>query len=122
MQWDYYGAFGFTAGLTRPGEQPMSLDTKVTQDLLIERNMALHGSKEFIIQELLRCKEEAGYGDDFAVMVWFELAGFSGSEIEEQMICFAEEIMPVLERECGGRAPIPQCGLSVEPEHRSVSV
>lgn len=120
MQWDYYGAFGFTAGLTRPGEQMMSLDTKVTQDLLIERNMALHGSKEFITQELLRCKEEAGYGEDFAVMVWFELAGFSGTEIEEQMICFAEEIMPVLQRECGGPAPLPECGPDIEPEHQGV--
>ena len=116
MQWDYYGPFGFTAGLTRPGETPIPHDTKVTQDLLIERNMALHGTKDFITQEILRCKEEAGYGEDFAIMLWFELAGFSGAEIEDQMICFAEEIMPVLERECGGRAPLPDCPTDILPQ------
>jgi alkanesulfonate monooxygenase SsuD/methylene tetrahydromethanopterin reductase-like flavin-dependent oxidoreductase (luciferase family) len=122
MQWDYYGPFGFTAGLTRPGEQPLAHDTKVTQDLLIERNVAIHGTKEFVTQELLRCKEEAGYGEDFGVMLWFELAGFSGAEIEDQMICFAEEIMPVLERECGGRAPITDCPVDLRPQRRPVTV
>ena len=93
-------------------------DTKVTQDLLIERNLALHGTKDYITEEILRCKDEVGYGEDFAIMLWFELAGFSGTEIEEQMICFAEEIMPVLERECGGRAQVPDCPTPILPERQ----
>ena len=48
-------------------------------------------------------------------MCWFELGGFSGHEIEEQQQCFAEEIMPVLERECGGRPELPISTVSLEP-------
>ncbi len=38
------------------------------------------------------------------------------------MICFAEEIMPVLERECGGRAPLPDCSVDLRPQRRPVAV
>jgi hypothetical protein len=37
----------------------------------------------------------------------FELAGFAGAEIEEQMQCFAERVVPVLARACGGRVEQP---------------
>ena len=55
----------------------------------------------------MKIKEVCGY-DDFMLNTWFELGGFAGSEIEDQMRCFAEEVMPVLERECGGRAELPR--------------
>jgi hypothetical protein len=47
---------------------------------------------------------------------WFEHGGFSGREVEEQMHCFAEEVMPVLERECGGRASHPESTVDLVPE------
>ena len=31
------------------------------------------------------------------------------------MRCFAEEVMPVLERECGGRAEFPESDVSLVP-------
>jgi alkanesulfonate monooxygenase SsuD/methylene tetrahydromethanopterin reductase-like flavin-dependent oxidoreductase (luciferase family) len=106
-QWDFYGAFGFSGALTNPGETPYPLDMKVTADLLREKRVALHGTVDQIIEGLLEVRDGAGYGDDFMVNCHFELAGFEGSEIEEQMQCFAERVVPVLARACGGRIEQP---------------
>lgn len=115
LQWDYFGPFGFSAGLAMPGEK-IPHDLKVNADYLRhDRKMALHGSVDEIIEELLRLKTDIGYEDDYAVMCWFELGGFSGTEIEEQMQCFAENVMPVLERECGGRPELPLSHVSLQP-------
>lgn len=102
-QWDFYGAFGFAGALNEPGESPLPNDIKVTADLLKSKDVALHGSVDFIIEKLLAMKEQAGYGDDFMVNCHFEMAGFEGAEIEDQMQCFAERILPELANECGGR-------------------
>ena len=64
----------------------------------------------------MKIKEVCGY-DDFMLNTWFEIGGFAGSEIEDQMRCFAEEVMPVLERECGGRRRAsPRARSSLVPE------
>jgi alkanesulfonate monooxygenase SsuD/methylene tetrahydromethanopterin reductase-like flavin-dependent oxidoreductase (luciferase family) len=115
LQWDYFGPFGFTAALANPGEK-IDNDFKATAEWLRnDRKMALHGSVQQVIDGLMAVKEAVGYKDDFAVMNWFELGGFSGTEIEEQMQLYAEEVMPVLERECGGRAELPVTNVSFEP-------
>ncbi|MGH7062324.1 MAG: hypothetical protein ACREFH_18180 [Stellaceae bacterium] len=44
-------------------------------------------------------------------MSWFELGGFASQETEEQMQIFAEEVMPVLARECCGKVELPVRGL-----------
>jgi len=114
LEWDYFGPFGFAAALANPGED-IPNDLKVTPEWLRDdRKMALHGTVDHIIAGLLELKEEVGL-DDFALSAWFELAGFEGVEIEEQMQCFAEEVMPVLERECGGRPELPVSNISFEP-------
>jgi hypothetical protein len=46
---------------------------------------------------------------------WFELGGFEGTEIEEQMQLFAEEVMPVLRRECGGSPEKPESTVDFIP-------
>ena len=51
-------------------------------------------------------EHECGY-DDFCFLGWFELGGFEGREIEDQMQLFAEEVMPVIARECGGKVELP---------------
>lgn len=119
LQWDYFGPFGFAAALANPGEK-IPHDLKVTPEYLRDdRKMALHGPVDYVIEQLLKLKSDIGYEDDFATMVWFELAGFAGSEIEEQMQCFAENVMPVLERECGGRPELPTSNVSLEPASSS---
>ena len=45
-------------------------------------------------------------------MGWFELGGFEGREIEDQMQLFAEEVMPVIARECGGKVELPERGIN----------
>ena len=42
-----------------------------------------------------------------------KLGGFAAKEIEEQMQIFAEEVMPVLARECGGKVELPAPGLDL---------
>jgi hypothetical protein len=54
-------------------------------------------------------RRECGY-EDFCFLGWFELGGFEAPEIEEQMHLFAEEVMPVLARECGGKVELPVRG------------
>jgi alkanesulfonate monooxygenase SsuD/methylene tetrahydromethanopterin reductase-like flavin-dependent oxidoreductase (luciferase family) len=101
VQWDYYGPFGFAAVLADENDDPTDMARKVTAEELRRKGVALHGSVDYVTEEILKIKQICGY-EDFMFNAWFELGGFAGSEIEDQMLCFAEEIMPVLRRECGG--------------------
>ncbi|MGH3069667.1 MAG: LLM class flavin-dependent oxidoreductase [Streptosporangiaceae bacterium] len=107
LQWDYYGPFGFAAVLAEADEPFYDLDMKVTADLLRQKEVAIHGSRQYVIDTILKIREQCGY-EDFMFNAWFELGGFAGEEIEEQMRYFAEEIMPVLHKECGGHAEKPE--------------
>ncbi|MCF7550811.1 LLM class flavin-dependent oxidoreductase [Pseudonocardia sp. WMMC193] len=100
VQWDYYGPFGFAAVLAEADEPFYDPNMKVTADLLRDKKVAIHGSKQYVIDSIMEVKEQCGY-DDFMFHTWFETGGFEGEEIEAQMQYFAEEIMPVLHRECG---------------------
>ncbi|CQD23910.1 F420-dependent methylene-tetrahydromethanopterin reductase [Mycobacterium lentiflavum] len=101
LQWDYYGPFGFAAVLAEADEPVYDTDMKVTADLLRQKEVAIHGSKQYVIDTIMKVKDQCGY-EDFMFNAWFEMAGFAGEEIEAQMQYFAEEIMPVLRKECGG--------------------
>jgi alkanesulfonate monooxygenase SsuD/methylene tetrahydromethanopterin reductase-like flavin-dependent oxidoreductase (luciferase family) len=114
LQWDFLAAYGFNSVFAPPGET-LPKDFRATRETVRESGMALHGSVQQVIDGLMAMKEEVGYGDDFAAMVWFEASGFTGVEVEEQMQCFAEEVMPVLERECGGRPELPLSGIDFNP-------
>jgi alkanesulfonate monooxygenase SsuD/methylene tetrahydromethanopterin reductase-like flavin-dependent oxidoreductase (luciferase family) len=122
LQWDYYGPFGFAAVLAEADEPYYDLNMKVTADLLRKKEVAIHGSKDYVIEAIMRIKESCGY-EDFMFHTWFELGGFHGEEIEAQMQFFAEEIMPVLRRECGGSPELPESSvdLEVEPRKRAVA-
>ena len=78
--------------------------------MLREREIAIHGSKQYVIDTIMKMKRAIGY-DDFCFLGWFELGGFAGREIEDQMQLFAEEVMPVIARECGGKVELPERGL-----------
>jgi alkanesulfonate monooxygenase SsuD/methylene tetrahydromethanopterin reductase-like flavin-dependent oxidoreductase (luciferase family) len=73
---------------------------RLTGEFFENNGMMLHGSKQQVIDGLMR-DYEAGF-EDYLVLPIFETPGLSGKEIEEQMHLFAEEIMPVLRAECGG--------------------
>jgi alkanesulfonate monooxygenase SsuD/methylene tetrahydromethanopterin reductase-like flavin-dependent oxidoreductase (luciferase family) len=113
LQFDYYGPFGFGAVVARLDEPMFDLNKKVTASMLREREIAIQGPKQFVIDKIMKMKRECGY-EDFAFLGWFELGGFEGAEIEEQMQIFAEEVMPVIARECGGKVDLPAVGLNFE--------
>jgi alkanesulfonate monooxygenase SsuD/methylene tetrahydromethanopterin reductase-like flavin-dependent oxidoreductase (luciferase family) len=113
VQWDYYGPFGFAAVLADPGEE-VDMGRKVTAEELRRRGTAIHGSVDQVISRIMEIKEVCGY-DDFMFNAWFEMAGFEGSEVEDQMRCFAEEVLPVLRRECGGSPEREALGLDLVP-------
>lgn len=114
LQWDYYGPFGFAAILAEADEPYYSAKMKVTADLLRQKEVAIHGSKQYVIDKIMKIKQECGY-DDFLFCAWFELGGFQSEEIEAQMQYFAEEIMPVLKRECGGSPQQPSSTANLVP-------
>ena len=111
LQFDYYGPFGFGAVVARLDEPMFDLNKKVTAEMLREREIAIQGSKQFVIDKIMKMKHEIGY-DDFCFLGWFELGGFEGREIEDQMQLFAEEVMPVIARECGGKVELPERGIT----------
>ena len=76
----------------------------------VTREIAIQGSKQFVIDKIMKMKTECGY-EDFSFLAWFELGGFEGREVEDQMQLFAEEVMPVSARECGGKVELPSVGL-----------
>src|SRR3974377_864931 len=90
------------------------LNQKVTAQMLRAPEIASHGSKQYVIDTIMKMRTECGY-DDFCFLGWFELGGFEPKEIEEQMQIFAEEVMPVIARECGGKVGLPRGGLAVLP-------
>ena len=114
LQFDYYGPFGFGAVVARLNEPMFDLNKKVTADMLRDREIAIHGSRQFVIDKIMKMRAECGY-EDFCFMGWFELGGFDPKEIEEQMQMFAEEVMPVIASECGGKVELPARGLTLVP-------
>lgn len=73
---------------------------KLTGEFFEQNGLMLHGSKQQVIDGLMR-DYESGF-EDYLVLPIFETPGLTGKEVEEQMHIFAEEIMPVLRAECGG--------------------
>ena len=77
---------------------------RFTGDFFEQNGLMLHGSRQQVIDGLM-ADYESGF-EDYLVLPIFETPGLTGKEIEEQMRIFAEDIMPVLNRECGGSAPL----------------
>jgi alkanesulfonate monooxygenase SsuD/methylene tetrahydromethanopterin reductase-like flavin-dependent oxidoreductase (luciferase family) len=107
MEWDYYGPFGFATVLADLDESPYDPGMRVTGDLLLEKGTAIFGTPDHVAEELLKIKEQCGY-EDFHVGVWFERAGYSTEEMEEEMVYFAEEVVPLLAKACGGQMQNPE--------------
>lgn len=117
LGWDYYGGFGFASILAEANEPFWPQDKRITTEILEQKELAICGSPQKIIDGLMRTKQVCGY-DDFAVNVWFETGGLESQEVEDQMQAFAEEVMPVLRRECGGGPKLSESNvdLNVRPQ------
>ena len=58
LQFDYYGPFGFGAVVARLDEPMFDLNKKVTAEMLREREIAIQGSKQFVIDKIMKMKHE----------------------------------------------------------------
>ena len=67
-----------------------------------------------MVEQILQIKETVGYGD-LLFLCWFDIGGYSGEEIEEQMRIFAAECMPQLAAACGGLVQNPAVGPDFAP-------
>jgi alkanesulfonate monooxygenase SsuD/methylene tetrahydromethanopterin reductase-like flavin-dependent oxidoreductase (luciferase family) len=110
MQWDWYGSFGFAFALVESGDALPDLDARVDPEWIVEKKVALVGTVDYVIEEIMRTREICG-GEDFNFTAYFETNGMSEEEVEAQMRAFAEEVMPVLRRECGGAPELPASSL-----------
>jgi alkanesulfonate monooxygenase SsuD/methylene tetrahydromethanopterin reductase-like flavin-dependent oxidoreductase (luciferase family) len=115
--WDYYAGFGFAAILAEADEPFWPATTRITAQIMEKKELAFCGSPQKIIDGLMRCKEYCGY-DDFLVNLFIETGGFRNQEIEDQMQAIAEEVLPVLRRECGGSPERPDAQTNLIPEPR----
>ncbi len=100
LVWSYLGPFGFVALTGKSPEDKVRSDTPVSLEYLVDREVVFLGTSEQAAEQILKMKNDCGF-DDFNFAAQFELAGFSNEEIEEQMHLFAEEVVPILRRECG---------------------
>jgi alkanesulfonate monooxygenase SsuD/methylene tetrahydromethanopterin reductase-like flavin-dependent oxidoreductase (luciferase family) len=114
MEWSFYGAFGFTAGLADADEPPYPLDMRVPGELLRRKGTAIVGRAEQVTEQIVRMKETLGV-DDFLMLCHFEMPGLSGEEEEEQMYLFAAEVMPEVRRACGGSPELPESTVELVP-------
>jgi hypothetical protein len=115
MEWNYYGPFGFTAGLADADEAPYPLDMRVTGELLRQKETALVGRADEVTAALLRMKDQIG-AEDFLVLCHFEMPGMHGEEVEEQMSRFTEQVIPELRRACGGSPELPTSTVELVPQ------
>ncbi|MGE0543965.1 MAG: LLM class flavin-dependent oxidoreductase [Dehalococcoidia bacterium] len=119
LQWDYYGPFGFAAVMAELDEAPYPLTMRITADILMQKNIAMVGTPDQVVEKIMSLKAACNY-DDFMFTGWFEAGSYSTEEIEEQMQIFAAEVMPVLRRECGGGPSLPESTLQLVPERQAV--
>jgi len=107
--WEWYHPFGFSALVTGDPTVP------ATPQLLEDADLAFVGSKDEIIEKILRIRDEVYSESDFFFNAQFEASGLRSPEIEEQIQFFAEEIIPVLRRECGGGPDLPESSVELVP-------
>jgi hypothetical protein len=70
---------------------------------------------EQVVEKIMRIQQTCHY-EDFLFTAWFEAGGYRTEEIEDQMQLFAQEVMPVLRRECGGSPTLPESTVQLVPE------
>jgi len=69
--------------------------------------LTITGSNQEVIDTIMYQKQYCGYGEDYFLGCWFEHPSLSEGEVSAQMHNFAENILPVIAVECGGRHEKP---------------
>jgi alkanesulfonate monooxygenase SsuD/methylene tetrahydromethanopterin reductase-like flavin-dependent oxidoreductase (luciferase family) len=113
LQWDYYLPFGIAQALCEVGEE-WPKDKRPTAQDLRDRQVLLIGSPEEVAERILTVKETGGF-EDFMFNTYFDFGGMEGPELEEQIQIYAEEVMPLLSKECGGGVENPASTVQLVP-------
>jgi alkanesulfonate monooxygenase SsuD/methylene tetrahydromethanopterin reductase-like flavin-dependent oxidoreductase (luciferase family) len=114
-EWSYYGPFGYFPALAAQGGE---IPTRAKFEDIQRSGLVITGGKQQVIDEIMEVKEFCGF-EDFQLGCWFEYQGLLPEEEETQMQYFAEEIMPVLQKECGGSPEFPMSTLDLSPGART---
>ena len=120
VEWDNHAPLGIWADALADVGEDMPSQMRVTGQMLVDRHVALVGTPAQIVEELLTFKEQAGF-EDFLIACWFETAGYTSEETQEQMRMFAAECMPPLAEACGGMVQNPEVGPELEPSEEAVT-
>jgi len=90
--WDYFGPFGFNRAVTE------DLDERATAGKLLDKGLAIAGDPDHIFDRVCDLMDETG-STDLNLLIFFEVGGLNGEEINNQLEAFAENVMPRLEDE-----------------------
>lgn len=99
--WAFYGPFGFAAVLAEGDEELYDPSEPVDADTVIDKDVAIVGDTDTIRDKCAKYKEETGLSD-FNMVCWFETAGFTADEADEQIEHFGENVIPYIEEEFPG--------------------
>jgi alkanesulfonate monooxygenase SsuD/methylene tetrahydromethanopterin reductase-like flavin-dependent oxidoreductase (luciferase family) len=116
--WNYYYPFGQAALFA---DAQGNIPEKMTADLLEDAGFLIAGSVQQVIDGIMKIKEGCQY-EDFMFGSWFEQPGLGYEQIRDQMLLFSEEVMPVLQKECGGSPELPDLGLGYTTSDMPIGV
>ncbi len=100
--------------LADENEPLYDVNQRMSGETLLNKGVTLAGRSADVAAAIMKIKEGCGY-QDYLVNAWFEIGGFEGREIEDQMQYFAEEVSPLLTRACGGQVQNPPVSVNLEP-------
>jgi hypothetical protein len=90
--WDYFGPFGFNRAITG------DIDERATAEKLINSGVAIAGDPDHIFDKICQLKEDTGTAD-LNLLIFFEVGGLDGEEIDNQLEAFATKVMPRLQEQ-----------------------
>jgi alkanesulfonate monooxygenase SsuD/methylene tetrahydromethanopterin reductase-like flavin-dependent oxidoreductase (luciferase family) len=99
--WGHLGPYGALALLAEEDEDLYPSDFHEGSSLfdrLLEKDLALVGSSEEIIEKLCAIKEETGY-EDFGINVTMDVPGVPTEDVLKQMEAFGEDVIPYINEE-----------------------
>ena len=80
--------------LGTPDDKPLAIDYQVVE----ERDLAVYGDTDHVIDEISGMIEELGY-EGLHMILYASLPGMTSEEVKTQMTAFADELVPYLEGE-----------------------
>jgi hypothetical protein len=94
------GWYGLTAGIAEDDEELAELQYDLTANHFIDRGTHFVGTTEDIVDQLAGIWETLDV-EDLSLDIGFDMDGITGEEGNEQLVAFAEDVLPYLHEEFG---------------------